>query len=246
MSIFIKYSQYSDRMRKNSVSLRQRHFGKLESGEEVTAYTLDNPDGLEVEFMTFGGIVTRMLAPNRDGVKDDVVLGFNSFEPYLASHPYFGAIAGRVAGRTTGAQFSLNGQVHALAVNDPPNHLHGGIQGFDKRLWDAEPVKRDDGSASVRLSRLSPDGEEGYPGNLEVSVTYTVTPDNHFVIESAATTDRATPVSLTHHSYFNLAGEGSGTVCGHTWQVHADSYCPTDEFFGLTDRREPVDPLLKS
>lgn len=217
-----------------------RFFGQLPTGETVTAHTLHGAGGLVLECLDYGGIVTRLIAPDRAGRLADVVLGCATLDAYLAPHPYFGAIAGRVAGRITGSCFSLDGREHRLVSNDPPNHLHGGKRGFDKHLWSATLVHRSDGAPSLRLSRLSPDGEEGYPGNVSVAVTYTVTPDNVFLIETEARTDRATPFSLTHHSYFNLAGEGSGSVEGHTLAIAADHYAPADDRLALTGSREPV------
>ncbi len=219
-----------------------RPFGTLPTGEAVTAHTLRGADGLVLECLNYGGIVTRLLAPDRAGRLADLVLGLDNLASYLAPHPYFGAIAGRVAGRVTGARFTLDGRSRPLVANDAPNHLHGGLRGFDKHLWRAEPVSRPDLSPSLRLSRLSPAGEEGYPGNVHVSVTYTVTPDNTFLIETEARTDAPTPFSLTHHGYFNLSGHDSGPVHGHTLQVHADAYAPADEFMTLLGRREPLAP----
>jgi aldose 1-epimerase len=185
-----------------------------------------------------GGIVTRLLAPGRDGAVDDVVLGFNDLDSYLAGHSYFGAITGRVAGRVAGAAFTLDGHTYRLARNDPPNHLHGGVVGFDKRLWDAASVDRNDGAPSLRLTYLSPDGEEGYPGNVQVAVTYTVTDNNAFLVETEATADRATPLCLTHHSYFNLAGEGSGSIEDHRVTIFATDFVPVDENLTATGRLE--------
>jgi aldose 1-epimerase len=215
-------------------------FGQLPDGRTVEEWTLAGSGGLTLRFLTYGGIVTRLHVPDRRGRSGDVVLGFASLDGYLSGHPYFGAITGRVAGRVTGARFTLDGQLHELAVNDPPNHLHGGNRGFDKQIWQATPISRPDGSPSVCLSRVSHHGEENYPGNVSVSVTYTVTAENAFVIETEATSDRATPFSLTHHSYINLAGERSGSIGGHTLQIHADQYAPTDEHMTLLGHRAGV------
>lgn len=195
--------------------------------------------GLELEILTYGGIVTRLFAPDHNGDRADVVLGFNDLESYLAGHPYFGSITGRVAGRIAGASFHLEGKNYTLARNEPPNHLHGGIHGFDKKIWTATPLEDPRGS-SLRLAYRSQDGEEGYPGTVDVTVTYTVTEDNVFVIETEATTDRPTPFNLTHHSYFNLAGESAGSITDHELQVYADAFIPTDEHMTLLDRVESV------
>ncbi len=217
-----------------------RQFGILSTGEPVEAWTLTGRGGVVLECMTYGGIVTRLLAPDRNGDCGDVVLGFKELESYLAGHPYFGAITGRVAGRVAGARFELEGRTYQLAPNDPPNHLHGGPGGFDKRNWRATPVERSDGAPSLRLSYSSPAGEEGYPGNVDVAVTYTVTNGNEFLIESEAVSDCITPLSLTHHSYFNLAGEGSGSILDHRVEIFADEFIPADDRLISTGRLESV------
>jgi aldose 1-epimerase len=222
------------------MSPHSRVFGQLPSGEKVRAWTLPNAGGAALEVIEYGGIVTRLLVPDRSGRLADVVLGFDSLAPYLGPHPYFGVIAGRVAGRISGGAFSLGGQTHQLARNDGPNHLHGGHVGFDKRLWRAAPAKRADGAASVRLELDSADGDEGYPGRLEAAVTFTLTDRNEFIFETELRSDRPTPASLTHHSYFNLGGETAGPVTDHTLQIFADTYVPADEFMGLAGRREPL------
>jgi aldose 1-epimerase len=204
----------------------------------VEAWTLTGRGGLELEAITYGGIVTRLLAPDRNGNAGDVALGFNDLDSYLGGHPYFGAITGRVAGRISDAAFTLDGNTYRLARNDPPNHLHGGVEGFDKRLWKATPVDREDGAPSLRLNYHSPDGEEGYPGNVHVAVTYTVTHQNEFLIETEAASDRITPLSLTHHSYFNLAGESSGSIADHRLEIFASEFVPVDEYLTLTGRLE--------
>jgi aldose 1-epimerase len=222
-------------------AIRPRRFGEVPEGGTVDAWTLTGRGGLVLEVLTLGGIVTRLLAPGRDGKNDDIVLGFNDLESYLAGHPYFGAITGRVAGRITNAEFTLEGKRYQLACNDPPNHLHGGVFGFDKRIWKATPVERADGAPSLRLTYCSLDGEEGYPGNVEVAVTYTVTHNNSFLVETEAISDRTTPLCLTHHSYFNLAGEGSGSVADHRLEIFADEFVPVDENLSLTGRLEPTE-----
>lgn len=215
-----------------------RTYGVLAAGRAVDAWTLAGRGGLVLEVITLGGIVTRLLAPGQDGRLEDVVLGFNDLESYVAGHPYFGAITGRVAGRIANAAFTLDGRSYQLARNDPPNHLHGGVEGFDKRIWHAAAVKRADGAPSLRLTYRSPDGEEGYPGNVDVAVTYTVTDDNVFLVETEASSDRTTPFSLTHHSYFNLSGEGSGTVTDHQIAIFADQFVPVDEYLTPAGRLE--------
>jgi len=203
-------------------------------------WTLHGRDGIDVDVMTYGGIVSRLLVPGIGGRKTDVVLGFNDLESYLAGHPYFGAIIGRVAGRITGAGFSLEGKSWKLAENDPPNHLHGGVQGFDKKLWKASPVSRSDDSPSLRMTRCSPDGEEGYPGTVYISVTYTVVDSYSLLIETEANTDKPTPFSLAHHSYFNLAGEDSGSIAKHELQIYSDQFVPTNDQMTLLGYAESV------
>ena len=217
-------------------------FGFLPDGRAVHQWSLVGAGGLVLECLDYGGIVTRLLVPDRQGQLTDVVLGCDTLDGYLAPQPFMGAIVGRVAGRITGARFNLDGRTYPLAANDAPNHLHGGPLGFDKKLWRAEPVARPDGAPSLRLSRLSADGEEGYPGNVFVSVTYTVTASNAFIIESEAETDSPTPFSLTHHGYFNLSGHDSGTVENHRISINSGSYAQTDASGGLLGRREPVSP----
>jgi aldose 1-epimerase len=223
-----------------SPSPNSRAFGRLPDGESVEAWTLTGSAGFEMEVITYGGIVTRLLAPDREGRLADVVLGFNDLDSYLAGHPYFGAITGRVAGRTTDARFTFERKTYELARNDPPNHLHGGVQGFDKRVWTAKPVDPLSGGCSLRLSYRSPDGEEGYPGRVDISVIYTVTSDNVFVIETEAVTDQPTPFTLTHHSYFNLAGEASGSIADHELQIRSDRSVEVDEHMTLLGRYESV------
>ena len=215
-------------------------FGTLPTGESVEKYILTNPSGASLEVITYGGIVTALQVPDRDGRMADVVLGFDNLEAYVAGHPYFGAIIGRIAGRVSGGLLTVEGQTHHLACTDGPNHLHGGKVGFDKRLWHAEAVSRPDGADSLRLTYCSPDGEEGYPGNLDVAISYTLTAKNEFIIESEATSDRVTPLSLANHSYFNLGGEGSGTVENHQVQIFAESCVMTDNKMTLSGQAQSV------
>jgi aldose 1-epimerase len=206
-------------------------FGRLPDGRAARLFTLSNARGLRADITDFGGTVVRLLAPDRRGALADVVLGFDRVEDYIALSPYFGGIIGRCGNRIAGGKFSLDGHTYQLAKNNTPNgvpcHLHGGVAGFDRVLWRAEPLSSDEGQA-LRLTYRSPDGEEGYPGNLDVAVTYTVTSENELRIGYSATTDRATPVNLTNHSYFNLQGEGAGDILGHELTIHAQSYTPVD------------------
>ena len=217
-------------------------FGKMPGGEPVDIFSLGDSRGFEVRITNFGGIITHLFAPDRNGVRTDVVLGFDSLPPYLGPHPYFGALIGRVAGRVPGGVFTLDGRRYALVLNNPPNHLHGGARGFDKRLWRAEPATHS-GNDALRLNYLSVDGEEGYPGNVNIAVTYSVNAGCELRIDYEATTDRATPLCLTSHGYFNLAGEGSGDICVHELQIFADDYTPTDLKLTPLGVRAPVADL---
>jgi len=200
-------------------------FGKLADGRKVELYTLTNANGARARIMTYGAIVVSLEMPDRNGKLDDVTLGFDNLEGYLAGHPYFGAVVGRYGNRIGKAQFVLNGLTYRLAKNDGENHLHGGVKGFDKVLWKAEPVEQTN-AVGVKLSYLSKDGEENYPGNLACTVVYTLTNDDELKISYEATTDKPTVVNLTHHSYFNLAGQGKCDILSHKLMLNADRFTP--------------------
>src|SRR5262249_27150773 len=202
-------------------------FGKTADGTPVELYALSNGK-MSVKVITFGAIVTSIEVPDRNGKVADVVLGFDNLEGYLGGHPYFGAATGRVANRIAKARFTLDGKEYKLAANNGPNTLHGGLKAFDKVIWKAADVSGPAGPA-VKMSYLSPDGEEGFPGNLSVNITYTVTPSSELRIDYSATTDKATPVNITNHSYFNLAGPASGSILGHEMMLAADLYTPVDD-----------------
>jgi aldose 1-epimerase len=214
-------------------------FGKTPDGKGVDLYTLTNAHGMKAKIINYGGIVTELEAPDRDGKMGDVVLGFDNLKSYLAGSPYFGALVGRVANRIAKGRFTLDGKEYKLFVNNGPNALHGGEKGFDKVVWRAEPEETKDGPA-LKLTYLSPSGEEGYPGNLTVRVTYTLTNDNELRIDYTATTDKATPLNLTNHSYFNLGGPGSGDILGHEVMIAADKYTPVDGTMIPTGEIKPV------
>jgi aldose 1-epimerase len=209
----------------DNTSIDVKPFGETSDGSEVSLFTLANATGIELSITDYGGIVTRLLVPDRDGELADVVLGFDSLHQYLAGTPYFGAIVGRYGNRIAGGRFVLDDELFVLATNDGANHLHGGLVGFDKVVWDAETFANGD-TIGVQLSRVSPDGEEGYPGALHAQVTYSLTNANELIIEYAATTDRPTVVNLTHHSYFNLAGHSSGDILEHELMLLADRFTP--------------------
>jgi aldose 1-epimerase len=221
--------------------IKTRQFGKLATGEAVEEYTLTNVSALALKLITYGGIIRELHVPDRRGATADVVLGFNNLAGYLGSHPYFGAITGRVAGRITGGRFTLGGLSYQLLDNDSPNHLHGGAVGLDKRLWQAEIINTPEGLSGVRLIYHSPHGEEGYPGNVDVAVTYSLTDENEVIIRYEAVTDQPTPLSLTNHSYFNLAGEGCSTIENHLLQIPSSEIAQTNEQMTLLGVRSPVD-----
>jgi len=194
----------------------------------VKTHTLRNANGMEIEVAEYGGIILSLRVPDRGGRLEDVVLGFDSVDDYVADNrDYLGALIGRYANRIARGRFNLDGELYWLKANQGPHHLHGGRKGFDTKTWTAE--LRDDGAGAVALSYTSPAGEEGYPGTLAVRVQYTITDQNRLVIDYHATTDAATPVNLTQHSYFNLGGAGSGPILDHDLMIVADSFTPVDE-----------------
>ena len=205
----------------------QPSFGETPGGVAVDLYTLTNASGMEVRAMTYGGIILSLRVPDRDGNLGDVVLGYDALDGYLEASPYFGAIIGRYGNRIGGGQFTLDGEEYSLAANNGPNALHGGLKGFDKVVWQAESFQNDEG-VGVVFSYTSPDGEEGYPGTLEATVTYTLTDANELVFDYHAVTDKATPVNLTQHTYFNLAGGGAGDILGHELTLNASQFTPVD------------------
>ena len=207
--------------------ITRESFGKTAEGQDVDIYTLKNSRGAEAKITNYGGIVTSLKVPDRNGKFADIVLGFDNLDAYLKGHPYFGALIGRYGNRIAKGRFTLDGVEYKLAVNNGENHLHGGIKGFDKVVWKAKPLKVP-GGAALELTYLSKDGEEGYPGNLSVKVVYTLTPANELKIDYTATTDKATVINLTHHSYFNLAGQGNGDILNHQLLISASRFTPTD------------------
>jgi aldose 1-epimerase len=207
--------------------ITKESFGKTADGESVDIFTLANRNGMEAKITNYGGIVTELTAPDRNNKYADVVLGFNDLDSYLKGHPYFGALIGRYGNRIAKGRFSLHGVEYKLAVNNGENHLHGGIKGFDKVVWTAKSMKTKLGPA-LSLTYLSKDMEEGYPGNLTVKVVYTLTNNNELRIDYTASTDKDTVANLTHHSYFNLAGEGNGDILNHQLMLRANRFTPTD------------------
>ena len=219
-------------------SITTSPFGTLPDGRPVTLYTLTNPSGLVVKVSDFGGIITEIHTPDRDGQLADIALGYDTLQPYTEDSPYFGALIGRYGNRIASGQFELDGKAVQLSVNNDGNHLHGGTAGFDRKLWRAVPFQEGD-SVGLTLMYRSPDGEEGYPGNLDVTVVYELTAAGELVMAFDAVTDQATPVNLTQHAYFNLAGQGD--ILGHQLTIHADSFTPVSEKLIPTGELRPVE-----
>jgi aldose 1-epimerase len=208
--------------------VKKQPFGMMADGQAIDLYTLTNQSGMEASIITYGGIVVTLKTPDRDGKLGDVVLGFDKLDGYLKATAHFGALIGRYGNRIGKASFTLDGVLHKLPANDGPNTLHGGPKGFDKVVWQARDVS-DAQSQRLELTYLSKDGEEGFPGNLSVTVVYTLTDNNELRIDYTASTDKATVVNLTNHSYFNLAGQGEGDVLGHELTLNADQFTPVDK-----------------
>jgi aldose 1-epimerase len=202
-------------------------FGRMPDGKAVEVYTLRNARGMQIRAITYGAIIQAISVPDRSGRMGDVTLGYDSLSGYLTDSPYFGAVVGRYANRIARGRFTLDGQTYRLATNNGPNHLHGGLKGYDKVVWAAKSFQHGD-TVGVNFQHTSPDGDEGYPGTLHISVTYSLDPSNDLIVEYRATADRATPVNLSQHSYWNLAGEGSGDILKHVLTVDADRYTPVD------------------
>jgi len=210
-----------------STVLKSEPFGRLVPNKKVKFFTLTNENGIEAKLTPFGATLVSLKVPDANGNFTDVVLGYNRFVEYVRDKSYFGSIIGRFAGRIANAEFKLDGKEYKLTANDGKNHLHGGVMGFNKQLWKASTFKKKR-SCGITFSYSSPDGEEGYPGNLDVKVKYTLTNDNELKIEYEAKTNKKTIVNLTNHSYFNLAGQGNGNVLDHNMMINADYYTPME------------------
>ena len=213
---------------KGNPLMKKEPFGITNDGVSVYIYTLTNSKGMEARITNYGGILVSLVVPDKSGKLDDIVLGYDSLSGYIKNSPYFGALIGRYGNRIAKGKFTLEGKEYSLAVNNGANTLHGGLKGFDKVVWDAKERKGKSGLSLV-LTYLSKDGEEGYPGNLRVKVVYTLTDNNELKIDYTATTDKATVVNLTHHSYFNLAGAGMGDILSHELTINASKFTPIDE-----------------
>lgn len=223
---------------KSVMNMTKKIFGEVD-GKTVFQYTLTNKNGMTVKVLNYGGIVTHILVPDKNGELTDVALGYDSLSSYLGATPYFGALVGRYGNRIAGGKFELDGVTYNLALNNGPNHLHGGIKGFDKVVWEADDFLEADRTGIV-LTYESRDMEEGYPGNLAVKVTYTLTGNNELLIDYEAQTDKATIVNLTHHSYFNLKGHGNGDILDQQMEIFADQFVPVDKDLIPTGELLPV------
>jgi aldose 1-epimerase len=221
-----------------AMKIESQQFGQTPGGTSVKLYTLSNRKGMVVKLTEYGAILTEVRVPDRNGHAGDVVLGFDNLDRYIQGHPFFGATAGRVANRIAKGRFTLDGKEYTLAVNNGPNHLHGGLRGFDKQVWKSQPLRGLKNEVSVEFSYTSPDGEEGYPGTMDVKVVYTLTDDNELRIDYTATTDKATIVNLTNHTYWNLAE--SGSILDHVLQVNAARYTVADDTLIPTGELAPV------
>jgi aldose 1-epimerase len=225
--------------RKPSTRFTMQPFGKTPDGREVDLYTLRNKNGLEVGIISFGGVIRTLKAPDRNGKFEDVVLGFDTLDSYVAKNPYFGALVGRYANRIGGAKFSLDGKEYNVPKNDGPNCLHGGIHNFSKQVWTAKGAGTPN-EARLVLEYVSADGEEGFPGKLTATVTYTLDDNNELRIDYAAVSDKPTVINLTNHSYFNLAGQGNGDILNHVVTIHASKFTPVDATLIPTGELKPV------
>nr|WP_294959288.1 aldose epimerase family protein [uncultured Flavobacterium sp.] len=213
--------------KKGEVTIEKSEYGTTAKGEKVESYKLKNQNGMEVDIITFGGRITDLKVPNKEGISENVVIGFNSLAQYEKENPFFGALIGRFGNRIAKGKFSLDGKEYQLAINNAPNALHGGPQGYFNVVWKADEVKSGE-TASLKLSYVSKDMEEGYPGTLKVYVTYTLTNDNQLEVLYEATTDKKTVVNLTQHSYFNLSGDFTKTILDHELTLNADKIVPVD------------------
>ncbi|MBA7602247.1 Aldose 1-epimerase [subsurface metagenome] len=224
----LKTQNWKDAKEKSKMSIRKESFGQVPDGKGVDLYTLTNANGLRARITNYGAILVSLEVPDRDGKLADITLGYDTLDGYIKRGSFFGATVGRYANRIGGAGFVLNGIEYKLAANNRPNHIHGGRKGFDKVVWNAEQIETAD-AVGVKLTYLSIDGEEGYPGNLDCTVIYTLTNNDELKISYEAETDKTTVVNLTNHSYYNLAGQGMGDILGHELMLNADSYTVVDE-----------------
>lgn len=230
---------YNPEIKESQASIERHPFGTLSSGEQVEEYTLSSGAGVTVSILTWGGIIRTIKTPDKTGAIADIALGYDSLRPYEERHPYFGTITGRFANRIAKGRFTLDGVEYTLAINNEPNHLHGGINGFDRKNWRAETSSSPE-SVSLTLTAVSPDGDEGYPGEVRASVRYTLSRDNNLRVDYSARSSKATPINLTNHTYFNLAGHDAGHIGKQMISINAESYLPVDKTLIPTGVRQPV------
>lgn len=238
--VFVVAAQGPSKGRPLPVRVTRAPFGSMPDGQAVELFTFTSGSGIEVRVMSYGGIIISLRVPDRQGHLDDIVLGHDTAAAYAKNDPYFGAIIGRYGNRIAKGRFTIEGKTYQLATNNGPNHLHGGLKGFDKVIWHGEPFEKD-GAAGVVFTYTSPDGEEGYPGTLKVRVTYTLSNDNTLAFDYHATTDKPTVVNLTQHSYFNLAGQGTRNILDHRVQLNGDRFTPVDDGLIPTGELSPVE-----
>jgi aldose 1-epimerase len=236
--LFIVMSLTACDKKTTSSSITKEVFGKISETETADIFTLKNAVGMEVKISNYGGTIVSWTAPDRDGKFENINLGYDNLADYQKSSPYFGALIGRYGNRIAKGKFTLDGKTYSLAINNNPNTLHGGLKGFDKVLWTAEPI--DGEEPTLKLSYLSKDGEEGYPGNLTVEVVYTLTKDNALKMDYKATTDKATVINLTNHAYFNLTGNTENDVLDHEIVINADKFLPVDATLIPTGKLQDV------
>lgn len=232
--------QYCTKEKEPMSTITKREFGKLPNGTTVYLYTLANQQGMQVKITNYGGIITSVLVPDKEGQFGDVVLGYDHLRGYLEKTPYFGAIVGRYGNRIASGKFTLNGVEYSLAINNGPNALHGGLKGFDKVVWEPKEINQD-GKPGLQLKYVSKDMEEGYPGKLDVTITYLLTNKNEIQIDYQATTDKKTVLNLTNHSYFNLKDDGASTILDHQIMINADRFTPVDQTLIPTGELRPVE-----
>jgi aldose 1-epimerase len=221
------------------MDISKSSFGKTKDGQSVDLYTLTNSNGLIVKITNYGGTVTELWVPDSNGILGDIVLGFDNITDYEEKSPYFGCLVGRYGNRIGKAKFTIDGNEYTLAANDGENHLHGGVDGFDNVVWEATPVYKTNG-VGLKLNYVSEDMQEGYPGNLDMTVTYMLTNKNELTIHYEATTDKPTVCNLTNHNYYNLAGQGNGDILGHMLMINADNCTPVDSGLITTGEIVPV------
>ena len=223
-----KNPKNDNKMRKNKVSITKSFYGKTKDNKKVDLYSFKTENGMQVDIINYGGIITSLKVPDKNGETEDIVLGYNKLEDYINENPYFGSIIGRYGNRIAKGKFNLNGNQYTLATNNDENHLHGGNIGFDKVIWEAE-TKINSNSSSLILKYLSRDMEEGYPGNLYTTVTYKITNDNSVEIKYEAQTDKTTVINLTQHSYFNLSGDFNQSILNHKVKINANQFLPVNK-----------------